>query len=31
MGYQLHYWDDDDRLITHMAPVGNFTRPIPYA
>ena len=31
IGYQLHYWDDDDRLITHMAPVGNFASPIPYA
>jgi 3',5'-cyclic AMP phosphodiesterase CpdA len=31
MGYQLHYWDDDDRLITHMVPVGNFASPIPYA
>ncbi len=31
MGYQLHYWDDNDGLITHMVPVGNFANPIPYA
>ena len=31
MGYQLHCWDDYDRLITHMVPVGDFGRAIPYA
>ena len=30
MGFQLHYWDDDDRLITHVAAVGEFDGPFPY-
>lgn len=30
IGFQLHYWDDDDRLITHVAAVGEFDGPFPY-
>jgi 3',5'-cyclic AMP phosphodiesterase CpdA len=30
MGFQLHYWDATDRLITHVVPIGEFAGPFPY-
>lgn len=30
IGYQLHYWDPTDGLVTHVAAVGDFDGPYPY-